>query len=433
MNEIMIGVIGLFLLLLLFATGIELGFAMGLIGFLGFAYLNGFQPAINLVARDFYEVITNYGYTVFPLFVLMGQIGFNAGIAVRLYDAANKFIGHVPGGLAMATVMGATGFKTICGSSAATAATFASVAIPQMDRFGYDKKLSTGIVATVGSLGCIIPPSVVLILLGILTEQSIGQLFLAGIIPGLIIALFFIGIIYGWARINPAIAPRTEPFSWKARIRSLPEIVWILLVFVLVVGGIMRGFFTPTEAGAVGTFAVLLLAVVKRDMTFKKYVRSVKESLRTAIMILMLIAGSTVLGHFIAVTNIPQNTADWVVGLPLNRYFIMILICIVYEIGGSFIDDLTFMILATPIFYPVALKLGFPPLWFGIVIAVVEMIGVVIPPVAICVFVVKNITKVPIGVIYKGAAPFLISLMLVWGLLFFFPELALWLPSVFYK
>ena len=433
MNEIIVGIMGIFVLLLLFATGIELGFAMGLVGFLGFAYLNGFQPAINLLSRDFYDVITNYGYTVFPLFVLMGQIGFNAGIAVRLYDAANRFIGHVPGGLAMATVAGATGFKTICGSSAATAATFASVAIPQMDRYGYDKKLSTGIVATVGSLGCIIPPSVVLIILGILTEQSIGQLFLAGIIPGLIIALFFIGIIYGWAKINPAIAPKSERFDWGARIRSLPEVVWILLVFVLVVGGIMEGFFTPTEAGAVGTFAVLLLAVLKRDMTFKTYVKSVKESLRTAIMILMLVAGSTVLSHFIAVTNIPQNTADWVVTLPVNRYVIMILICIIYEIGGSFIDDLTFMILATPIFYPVALKLGFPPLWFGIMIAVVEMIGVVIPPVAICVFVVKNITKVPIGVIYKGAAPFLISLILVWGLLFVFPQLALWLPSVFYK
>jgi tripartite ATP-independent transporter DctM subunit len=433
MNEIIVGVVGIFVLLLLFATGIELGFAMGLVGFLGFAYLNGFQPAINLLARDFYDVITNYGYTVFPLFVLMGQIGFNAGIAVRLYDAANKFIGHVPGGLAMATVVGATGFKTICGSSAATAATFASVAIPQMDRYGYDKKLSTGIVATVGSLGCIIPPSVVLIILGILTEQSIGQLFLAGIIPGLIIAVFFLGIIYGWARINPAIAPKSEASTWGARIRSLPEVFWILLVFLLVVGGIMQGYFTPTEAGAVGTFAVLLLAAVKRDMTFKTYVRSVKESLRTAIMILMLIAGSTVLGHFIAVTNIPQNTADWVVTLPVNRYLIMILICIVYEIGGSFIDDLTFMILATPIFYPVALKLGFPPLWFGIVIAVVEMIGVVIPPVAICVFVVKNITKVPIGVIYKGAAPFLISLILMWAMLFLFPQLALWLPSVFYK
>jgi len=433
MNEIMVGIIGLAVLLFLFATGIELGFAMGLVGFVGFAYLNGFHSAINLLATDFYDVITNYGYTIFPLFVLMGQIGFNAGIAVRLYDAANRFIGHVPGGLAMATVIGATGFKTICGSSAATAATFASVAIPQMERYGYDKKLSTGIVATVGSLGCIIPPSVVLIILGILTEQSIGQLFLAGIIPGLIIALFFMGIIYGWAKINPAIAPRSERSTWGARIRSLPEVFWILVVFVLVVGGIMRGFFTPTEAGAVGTFAVLLLAIVKRDMTFKIYVKSVREGLRTAIMILMLIAGSTVLGHFVTVTNIPQVTADWVVTLPINRYLIMILICIVYEIGGSFIDDLTFMILATPIFYPVALKLGFPPLWFGIVIAVVEMIGVVIPPVAICVFVVKNITKVPIGIIYKGAAPFLISLILVWGLLFFFPELALWLPSVFYK
>jgi tripartite ATP-independent transporter DctM subunit len=429
----MVGIAGIVLLLLLFGTGIELGFAMGLVGFVGFAYLNGFHSAINLLATDFYDVITNYGYTIFPLFVLMGQIGFNAGIAVRLYDAANRFIGHVPGGLAMATVMGATGFKTICGSSAATAATFASVAIPQMERYGYDKKLSTGIVATVGSLGCIIPPSVVLILLGILTEQSIGQLFLAGIIPGLIIALFFMGIIYGWAKINPAIAPKSEASTWGARIRSLPEVFWIIVVFIMVVGGIMRGFFTPTEAGAVGTFAVLLLAIVKRDMTFKIYVKSVKEGLRTAIMILMLIAGSTVLSHFIAVSNIPQKTADWVVALPLHPYFIMIFICIIYELGGSFIDDLTFMILATPIFYPVALKLGFPPLWFGIVIAVVEMIGVVIPPVAICVFVVKNITKVPIGIIYKGAAPFLISLILVWGLLFFFPGLALWLPSVFYK
>ena len=433
MNETIVGIAGIVLLLLLFSTGIELGFAMGLVGFLGFAYLNGFYPAINLLARDFYDVMTNYGYTVFPLFIFMGQIGFNAGIAVRLYDAAHKFVGHIPGGLAMATVIGATGFKTICGSSTATAATFASVAIPEMDRYGYDKRLSTGIVATVGSLGCIIPPSVALIIFGILMEQSIGQLFLAGIIPGLIIALFFIGIIYGWARINPAIAPRSERSTWGARIRSLPEVFWILIIFILVVGGIMQGFFTPTEAGAIGTFAVLLLAVVKRDMTFKKYFTSVEEALRTAIMLLMLIAGSTVLGHFIAVTNIPQVVADWIVALPINRYLIMILICLVYELGGSFIDDLAFMILATPIFYPAALKLGFHPLWFGIVIGVVLMIGVVIPPVAICVFVVKNITKVPMGIIYKGVAPFLISLILVWGFLFLFPQLALWLPSVFYK
>jgi tripartite ATP-independent transporter DctM subunit len=210
MNEITVGIIALIALLLLFSTGIELGFGMALIGFAGFAYLNGFHPAMQLVGRDVYDVITSYGYTVFPLFILMGQIGFNAGIAVRLYDAANKFVGHIPGGLAMATVIGATGFKAICGSSAATSATFASVAVPEMDRYGYDRRLSTGIVATVGTLGCIIPPSVVLILFGVITEQSIGKLFMAGIIPGLIIAFFFLGIIYAWAKINPKIAPKSE-------------------------------------------------------------------------------------------------------------------------------------------------------------------------------------------------------------------------------
>ena len=433
MNEITVGILALVVLLLLFGTGIELGFAMMLIGFVGFAYLNGISSAMNLIGRDIYDVITNYGYTVFPLFILMGQIGFNAGIAVRLYGAANKFVGHIPGGLAMATVMGATAFKAICGSSAATSATFASVAIPEMDRYGYDRRLSTGIVATVGSLGCIIPPSVTLIIFGIITEQSIGQLFLAGMIPGLLIALFFLGIIYGWAKMNPALAPKSLKSAWGARMKSLPEVTWIGFVFILVVGGIMAGFFTPTEAGGVGTFAVLVLAVAKGDLKFFGYVKSVSETLRTAGMLLMLIAGSTILGHFIAVTNIPQNAADWIVALPLNRYVIMFLICLVYEFGGSFIDDLAFMILATPIFYPAVLKLGFSPLWFGIVISVVVMIGVVIPPVAVCVFVVKNITKEPMGRIYKGVAPFLISMCVMWGLLFLFPQLALWLPSVFFK
>jgi len=433
MTEVIVGIVGLFVLLLLFATGIELGFAMAVVGFVGFSYLVSFHSAVNLVGTDIWNVLSSYGYTVFPLFILMGQIGFNAGIAVRLYDAAHKFIGHIPGGLAIATVMGAAGFKSICGSSAATSATFASVAIPEMDRFGYDKKLSTGVVASVGTLGAIIPPSVLLIVFGILTEQSVGKLFLAGIIPGLIVAFFFILIIYGWARINPTIAPRGERSTWKARRASLPEALWVALIFMLVVGGIMTGFFTPTEAGGIGCFAVIVLAVVKRDLNVKKYVKSLREALGTACMLLMLIAGSTILGHFIAVTNIPQMAADWLVGLPVNRYLIMFFICLVYELGGSFIDDLAFMVLATPIFYPAVLKLGFDPIWFGMVVAVTVMIGVVIPPVAICVFVVQNITKVPIGTIYKGVCPFLISLVLVGMLLFIFPELALWLPSVLMK
>lgn len=432
MNEITVGLLGLVLLLLLFTTGIELGFAMAIIGFVGFAYIKGIPAAMNLIGRDMFDVMTNYGYTVFPLFILMGQIGFNAGIAVRLYDAANKFVGHVPGGLAMATVLGATGFKTICGSSAATSATFASVAVPEMDRYGYDRRLSTGIVATVGTLGVIIPPSVVLIIYGILTEQSIGQLFLAGMIPGLIIAVLFLGIIYGWAKINPKLAPISQPATWKARIRALPEVGWILLVFIIVVGGIMQGFFTPSEAGAIGTFAVLLLAVIQRNINFEKYTRSIAEALLTAGMILMLIAGSVILGHFIAITGIPQYAADWVVSLPFNRYIIILIICLIFLVGGSFIDDMAFMILATPIFYPAVLKLGFNPVWFGITIGVVIMIGVVIPPVAVCVFVVKNITGEPMGRIYQGVVPFLISLIFVGGLMLLFPQLALWLPSLFF-
>ena len=433
MNETTVCIIALVMLLALFATGIEMSFAMALIGFAGFAYLNGFTAAVHLIGGDLFEAFTNYGYTVFPLFMLMGQIGFNSGIAQRLFNSANKFIGHIPGGLAMATVAGAVGFKAICGSSTATAATMASVAIPEMQRYKYDDRLSTGIVATVGTLGSLIPPSVVLILYGIITEQSIGRLFMAGILPGLLIAAFFVVIIYGWAKMDPRIAPRSERSTWKARVRTLPEIFWVLMIFLLVVGGIMTGYFTPSEAAGVGCFALLVLSVVRRDLSFKTYVKSVAETLNIAGMILMIIAGSVILGHFMAVTNVPQKLSDWVLTLPLNRYMILIVICIIYQIGGSFIDDLPFMILATPIFFPAVMKLGFDPIWFGIVIAIVVAIGVVIPPVAVCVFVVKNITGVPIGRIYRGVMPFLISLCLVWALLFFLPELALWLPSLFYK
>ena len=432
MSEVTVGLIALGVLILLFSTGIELGFAMALVGFAGFAYLTDMEAAMNLLGRDVFDVMTNYGFTVFPLFILMGQIGFNAGLAVRLYDSAHKFIGHIPGGLAMATVLGATGFKAICGSSAATSATFAAVAVPEMDRYGYDRKLSTGIVATVGTLGCIIPPSVVLIIYGILTEQSIGRLFLAGMIPGLIIALLFMGIVYAWAKTRPTEAPSSDRSTWKERLQSLPEVGWVILVFLIVVGGIMSGFFTPTEAAGVGAFAVLVLAIFKRDIGLRSYWQSLFESLRTSGMILMLVIGSTVLGHFIAITGIPQAVADWVSVLEMNRYVVLSLICLIYLIGGSFIDDLAFMILATPIFYPVVIGLGFDLVWFGISLGIVLMIGVVIPPVAVCVFVVKNITKEPIGRIYAGVAPFLISLVVVWLMLFAFPQLAMWLPSLFY-
>jgi C4-dicarboxylate transporter DctM subunit len=431
MNEVMIGILGLVAVLALFLTGIELGFAMALVGFVGFAYIRSLNAALNLLAKDIFDVFASYGFTVIPLFVLMGQIAFNAGIAKRLYDTGYKFIGHIPGGLAMATTAGAAAFGTVTGSATATAATFASVAYPEMDRYHYSKKLSTGIIAVGGTLGSLIPPSVTLIVYGMITETSIGKLFLAATVPGLIVTIMFIFIIYGWCKINPTIGPKGERSTWKERWVSLKEVIWVIVIFVIVTGGMSWGFFTPTEAGSAGTFAVLLLSLAKRDIDLKGFVKSIAESLRTACMVLMLIAGSTILGHFLVVTKIPILAADWIGQLPLPPFMIMILILLIYELGGSFVDDLAFMVLATPIFFPVVVKLGYDAIWFGVILHIFVMIGVVIPPVAVNVFVVKNITKVPFGVIYSGVYPFLIGMILCAALLFAFPQLMLFLPSLF--
>jgi C4-dicarboxylate transporter, DctM subunit len=431
MNEVMIGILGLAVVMVMFLTGIELGFGMALVGFVGFSIVVSPAAALNLLAKDIFDVFSSYGFTVIPLFILMGQIAFNAGIARRLYDTGYKFAGHIPGGLAMATVAGAAAFGTVTGSATATAATFGSVAYPEMERYHYSKKLSTGVIAAGGTLGSLIPPSTTLIVFGMITETSIGKLFLAATVPGLIISSLFMFIIYGWCKINPSVGPKGERSTWKERWVSLKEVMWVILIFLVVTGGMSWGFFTSTEAGSAGTFAVLLLSVAKRDINFKGFIKSVAESLHTACMVLMLIAGSTILGHFLVVTKIPIMAADWIGSLPLPPFLIMIVILLAYELGGSFIDDLAFMVLATPIFFPVVLKIGYDAIWFGVILHIFVMIGVVIPPVAVNVFVVRNITKVPFGVIYSGVYPFLIGMILCAALLFIFPQIILFLPALF--
>jgi tripartite ATP-independent transporter DctM subunit len=433
MNEVVVGIVALFALLCIFATGIPLAFAMALVGFGGFVLLNDFGIALGLLSNDFFDSLANYGLTAVPLFVLMGQIALNSSIAKGLYNAAHKFLGHIPGGLATATVVGATVFKSICGSMIATSATFASIAIPEMDRYHYKKELSTGIVASVGTLGNLLPPSVILILLGLMTEQSIGKLFMAGIFPGLILALFFVFVIFGWCRLNPSIGPKSERYSWSERRDSLPAVMWPVIIFVVLVGGLMYGIFTPTEAGSIGTFAVLVLCILRRDIQFKSFIKAVNEALRTSCMVLMLVASSAILSHFIAITDLPQVAADWVVGLKMHRVLAMMMIFLVYLVGGSVIDDLAFLILATPIFFPIMVKLGYDPIWACIMIALINCLGVVLPPLAVTVFVVKQITKTPIGTIYRGVYPFLISMVLCIILLFIFPQIATYLPSVLMK
>lgn len=406
---------------------------MALAGFIGYAAIVNVEAALNMVALDIFSVFSSYGFIVIPLFILMGQVGANAGVSRSLYDSAYKFVGHIPGGLAIGTVVAATAFKAICGSSAATSATFATIAIPEMDRYGYDKKLSCGTVATVGTLGGIIPPSVVLVIYGILTETSIGKLFLAGIIPGLLIATSFVVTLFGWCKINPQMGPKGQKSTWKERFHSLPSVAWVIIIFVIVVGGLMTGVFTPTEAGSVGVFAVLVLSMAKRNINLKGLIKSLMDSLNLGCMVLMLILGATILGHFFAVTKIPLIVGNWLGGLPVDRSVVIIIIILVYLIGGSFIEDLAFFILATPIFIPLVLKLDYDPVWFGVIVCVTSMIGIIIPPMAINVFVVAGIAKVPIGTVYKGTYPYLVGMSIILLILLYVPQISLWLPNLLMK
>jgi C4-dicarboxylate transporter, DctM subunit len=433
MNEMMIGIIGVLGLFVFFLIGMEMAFAMAIIAFAGYSLLNSPQAALFMMSNDLHSNLENYGMTVVPLFVVMGQIVFNGGLANKIYDGTHKFFGHIAGGLAIATVVGASIFKAMCGSSSATTATFASVAVPEMDNYGYDKKLSTGIVATVGVLGLLIPPAATLILLGIITQQSIGRLFMAGLLPGLMLAVLYIGVILGWGRINPAIGPKGKKYSWGDRIRTLPDLLWPALIFVVMIGGLMAGFFTPTEAGAIGLFSVLVITIVKGDIKFGGIKASTMEALKTTSMIILLITASTMFGHFIAITNIPAAVSDLLSSLPVHRHVKLCIILAVYLLGGSFMDDLAFLILATPIFFPSMVTMGYDPLWICIALSVNLGIGSVIPPVALNVFIVSTISKVPSGIVYKGVYPFLVSLVVCLVLLFIFPQIVTYLPAVAMK
>ncbi len=256
---------------------------------------------------------------------------------------------------------------------------------------------------------------------------------MAGLVPGLIVAVFYAVIIGGWCKINPLLGPRGKRYQWRDGIRTLPEVIWIIIIFLIMLGGLLKGIFTPTEAGSVMALVVLVVTALKKDTDFKKYAKSVGESLRIAGMVLFLIAGSAVFGHFLSASKVTLVAGEWIVSLPLPPFVIMILILLTYQLGGSFIDDFAFMILATPIFFPAAIKLGYDPLWFSIIIAINLMIGGVIPPVAVCVFIVGNITKVPTNIIYRGVAPFLIGLVVLLILTFIFPQIITFLPRMLYK
>jgi C4-dicarboxylate transporter DctM subunit len=431
MTPATIGVIGIVVLVLLLFSKMPVGFVMALVGVVGFGILVSFNAAFNLVVKDIFSVFGSYSLTVIPLFILMGQIAFHSGISSRLFTVAYKFIGHWPGGLAIATIGACTGFAAICGSTNATAATMAAVTLPEMKRYRYDDKIATGVVAAGGSLGILVPPSVIFIIYGVMTEQSIGKLFMAGILPGLLLSLLFSLAVIIWTHLKPTIAPRGPKVSIREKIASLSGLGETILLFLLVMGGLFFGIFTPTEAGAVGAFGTLVIAVIRRKLTLRDFIQSLFETTRISCMILLIVAGATIFGHFLAVTRIPFDTASWVSGFDLPPYMIIALIILVYLIGGCFIDALALITLTVPIFYPVVSALGYDPVWFGVIIVLVTQIGVVTPPVGVNVYVVKGIAKeVPLYTIFRGVVPLLIALIVGTFLMIPFPQIALFLPGL---
>jgi len=432
MDPVVAGIVGiLVLLLVLFFLGMPVGFAMAVVGFAGFCYVVSFKAALNMAGTDIWFTFSKYGLTVIPLFIFMGYLAFNAGIAERLYDAAYKWVGHWPGGLAIATIGADELFAAICGSNTATAATMGAVALPQMKKYNYDTRLSSGTVATGGTLGTVMPPSVVIIVIGLQTEQSIAKLFLGGILPAIVLGILFVLTILALCRLRPKFGPPGPKTNFREKVKSLPGVIEAVAIFVLVIGGLFIGIFTPTEAGAVGVLCTFMVALVTRRLTWHGLVRSITETLKVSCMVFVLVTGAIIFGRFLAVTRIPFLVADFAASLPVSPFLILALVLLIYLIGGCVMDALGFLVLTVPIFFPLGMALGFDPIWYGIILTMVTTLGAITPPVGVNLYVVKALApEIEIGTIFQSVSFFLLACILSIAILVIFPEIVLVIPGM---
>jgi C4-dicarboxylate transporter DctM subunit len=431
MSPIVTGIVGLGVLFVLMFAGLPIGFAMLLVGSVGFVYIVKLSGALHILASIPYGLISNYDYCVLPLFLLMGTIILNAGFGRSLFRLAHAMTGRMSGGLAVATIFACAVFAAVSSSSIACALTIGLIAIPEMRNYKYDDALAAGAVASGGTLGILIPPSGIFIIYGIMTQQSIGKLFVAGIIPGIMLALMFIAVIYIQVRLKPTLAPPGQSFSLKEVISAIGGCVEMLALLLLVLGGLMIGWFTPTEAGAVGACGAIVLALVRRQLSWQGFKESIIDTVRNTGMIFVILTGALVFNAFFAVTTIPMELAGWVTVLPLPPFVIMLVIFVVYVLLGTFLDEVSMILLTLPVFFPVVTKLGFDPIWFGVIIVLVVEMGMISPPVGMTMFVVKGIAPdIPIETIFKGVLPFTIAVALLMILLLVFPQIALFLPRL---
>ena len=432
MDPVLSGVFGTFLVFILLSLGMPIAFSMMLVGFLGISLLTSVDAALPVLARTVYETSSHYPYTVIPLFVVMGGFAGSSGMTRQLYAAFDKWLRVLPGGLGIATIVACAGFAGVSGSSVATAAAMGTVAIPEMNRFHYSPKLSAGTVAAGGTLGFLIPPSIGFVVYGMLTEQSIGKLLIAGIVPGLLLALAYITVIVSWVKINPEVAPSSpDPVSWQDKFASLVPVWEPLMIFLIVMGGIYFGFFTPTEAGGIGAAMLFLVALSKRKLNWPVFKTALLESVSISVMVLFLVAGANVFSTFLALSMIPIKVSTWVVSLEVSRYMILAIIILIYLFLGCFLDAISMMVLTMPVIFPVIINLGFEPVWFGVIAVLMMEAGLLTPPMGLNVFTVAGVAKdVPLESIYRGILPFLISIFVVVLFIILFPKSATFLPNM---
>lgn len=425
--------IGFAVLFALIFLRVPLAISLAVVGFAGFGFLVGWMPALSLVGTLSVQSTLAYSLSVIPLFVLMGNILTNARLSEELYAAANAFVGHFRGGLAMATIVACGGFGAICGSSLATAATMAKVAMPSMRRYGYDDRLATASIAAGGTLGILIPPSVIMIIYGVMTETHIGKLFAAGIVPGLLGVLFYMAAVSWVVRRHPDWGPAAERISWRGRFRALLQVWGVALIFLIVMGGMYGGIFTSTEAAAVGAFSALVLSLARRSLTWASFKKIIVESLLTSGMLFAVLIGGMLFTEFVNYTGVHDGFSAWIASLDVPPLVIMTVLILIYLVLGCILDSISMILLTVPLFHPVVMNLGYDSVWFGVLLVVVVEIGLLTPPIGSNIFVLKSVLPdVKTSTIFAGVIPFFSIDILRIAILLLFPAITLFLPNLLF-
>jgi tripartite ATP-independent transporter DctM subunit len=428
-----IAVIGIIVMIVLILMGVNVSMALFIVGFFGFAAVVNFNAAFGMLRTVPFSQALTYSFVVIPLFILMGQFAFLSGMSTSLYSAAERWLSSVRGGLALATIAACAAFSAICGSSGATAATMGVVAYPEMKRFGYAPSLSSGSIAAGGTLGVLIPPSTMFIIYGIISGESIGRLFAAGVIPGLILMLCYMAAIVVLMRVKPEYAPDRKTYSWKERFVSLKGCIGFVVLFICVLGSIFTGIASATEAAAFGAFLALVLMIVNGQFTLKKFYQALIETLKTTAMMLLIILGAMVFGYFLSATRLPQLLNTMILDMHTSKYVVIFVIFLIYLVLGCIMDAVAMILITVPIFLPIVVSLGFSPIWFGVFCVLMQEVSMMTPPLGMNVFITKGILKeVSLETVYKGVTPFVIGAVICVFIICALPTLSLWLPGILY-